>query len=187
MTKVFFTSTPRGNWDYALNIHDTIESMGYVHTSNFTTTITPETFYDADEKAWQGRYIAKLHEIALADICVFEVSIHSLAVGQLLQEAIRRDKPVIAMYEQGKRPHFLRGTEGSETRVQLLEYSLETLNETLEYAFEIATELLTTRFTLLMPAELVQFLNKMSEKTGISRSEYIRGLIMEEKKKGECK
>ena len=109
---------------------------------------------------------------------------HSLAIGQLTQEAIRNEKPTILLYLQGKKPYFFRGAAEAESRVQLLEYTTDTLQDVLSYALEIAQELLTTRFTMLMPKELNTFLDKIHKQTGLSRSEYIRKLIME-KMKGE--
>lgn len=181
--KAFFISTPRGNKEYALAIYKTIEKFGHKNTSNFTVRIDPKTFYDVKEKLWEKRYKSRLKEIANAEVCVFEVSQHSLAVGQLAQEAIKSEKPVILLYYEGKKPHFFRGTVGTESRVQLLEYRPETLDEILKDAFEIAEELLTTRFTMLMPPELTKFLNSIRENKEISRSEYIRELIAKEMKK----
>lgn len=181
--KVFFIGTPRGNIDNQRAIYKEIEKLGYKHTSDFTVRIDPKTFYDVDEKIWEKRYKERLKEIASAEICLFEVSKHSLAVGQLVQEAVRNEKPVILLYFEGKKPHFFRGTIGAESRVQLLEYTLDNIIETLKYSFEIAEELLTTRFTMLMPPEMTKFLDKISEKEGTSRSEYIRELIAREMKK----
>ncbi|HKZ34486.1 MAG TPA: hypothetical protein VJ179_01290, partial [Patescibacteria group bacterium] len=182
--KIFFIGTPRGNLDHARVIYKATEELGYEHTTDFMLRIDPAIFYDVDEKMWQERYRSRLREITEADICVFEVSIHSLAVGQLIQEAIRREKPVIALYYQGQKPYFLRGAEGSETRVQLIEYTLDNLKDILADAFEIANELLTTRFTMLMPPDMTKFLDKVTEEKGTARSEYIRELIAREMRKG---
>lgn len=181
--KVFFIGTPRGKIEHQNVIYKEIRKLGYKHTSDFTARIDPKTFYDVDEKKWERRYKKRLREIASAEICLFEVSKHSLAVGQLVQESIRSEKPVILLYHEGKKPQFFRGAVGAESRVQLFEYTLENIKDVLEYAFEIAEELLTTRFTMLMPPELTRFLDKISEKEGTSRSEYIRELIAREMKK----
>lgn len=64
-----------------------------------------------------------------------------------------------------------------------MEYTLDGLKEVLADAFEFANELLTTRFTMLMPPELTRFLDEISKKEGIPRSEFIRDLIAVEMKK----
>ncbi len=180
--KVFFIASPRGNLEHDQAIYSAITALGYVHTSNLITTMDPQKFYQVDGSTWGKRYTAFLHDIARADACVFEVSIHSLAMGQLLQEAVRREKPVIALYFEGQRPQFLQGAEGVENRVQVVEYTIKDLNNVLADALAVARDLLETRFTMLMPANLIKFLNAMSDKKGMSRSEYIRQLIEREMK-----
>lgn len=180
--KVFFIGTPRGDLDSAKLIHATISNLGYKQTSNFMVEIDPLTFYQTEEKDWQKRYFSRLEEIAKADVCIFEVSTHSISVGQLLQEAIRREKPVIALYSN-EEPHFLLGTAGNENRLQLLKYTPQDLEDILKYAFETAEQLLTTRFTMLLSPEYSRFLDNLNKEKGISRSEYIRSLIREKMSK----
>ena len=181
--KVFFSCSPRSNLSHSRAIYQAVGNLGHKHVTNFVATVDPETFYNVDEGIWEERYTQWLKDIAASEVCLFEVSIHSLAIGQLLQEAISREKPMIALYYQGQRPYFLRGTEGSKSRVQLVEYTLENVKDVLSDAFELATELLTTRFTMLMPSEMTRFLDKINEEEGRSRSEFIRDLIAQEMEK----
>lgn len=184
--KVFFLASARiEDINLAKCIYDLLEELGCKHTSNFMIKFDQKHFYEASEKEWGERYRSRLKEIAQADICVCEVSMHSLAMGQLVQEAIRREKPVIILYQLGKKPQFMIGTAVEEKRVQLLEYSMDDLKEVLEYGLEQAKEMLTVRFTMLMPPEYDKILNKINEEEGISRSDYIRGLIKEDVKKRE--
>lgn len=180
--KVFFIGTPRGDLDRARRIYDGIAALGFAHTTDFMLQINPESFYTNDESVWEKRYLSRLKEIASADICVFEVSMHSLAVGQLVQEAIRREKPVILLAEEGKKPYFFRGAEGVESRVMLAEYNEQSVKEVLRDCFEWAKELLTVRFTMLMPSGMVRYLDKVNDEEGVSRSEFIRRLIAEKMK-----
>lgn len=179
--KVFFIASPRTkDLNICRFIYDTIESAGHNNTSNFMVTFDPKTFYAADEKTWYKRYILRVKEIAQADICVFESSMHSLAIGQLVQESLRRDKPVIVLHNNTFKPNFIISTQGREKRIQVLEYAMENLEDTLKYALEEAVQLVTTRFTMLMPPEYSQYLDQINKTQGISRSDYIRNLIAED-------
>jgi hypothetical protein len=185
--KVFFIGSPRFNWKEQQLIYARIKDMGFSHTCAFTEEIDPETFYHVDDKTWQERYYARLKEMSEADCCVFETSTPSHAIGQLVQEALRSDKPVVALHTHEYHPVFMSGSAGVEKRLQVLEYSLDNLDQVLEYGFEVVKSLLVTRFTMLMPAEISKFLDEKSKKDGISRSEYIRALILDEmKKRGEA-
>lgn len=177
--RIFFIGTPRGDLRMGRKIYKSIEELGYSHTTSFMKDVKQEGFYEVGEEEWESRYLARLKEISKADVCVFEVSKHSLAVGQLVQEAISSEKPTILLYEEGKKPHFFRGTDLAEKRVLLLGYGLNDLNQVLDDGLEIAKELLTSRFTMLMPSELVKSIDEMKE-VGVSRSEFIRRLIKKE-------
>ncbi len=157
-------------------IYNTIKNLGHTHTSDFVVTIHPETFYTINEKEWARQYVGALKELEKADICFFESSIPSTAMGQLAQLSVEKFKPTILLYQKGYKPYFFRGLAETEKRVQLLEYTKETLEEVLGFAFEFAEEFINTRFTLLLPPDIMAHLNKI-KKSGNSRSEYIRELI----------
>lgn len=181
--KVCFMASPRGNLEHDRVVYKAIVDLGYTHTNNLITTVDPEKFYQVDVATWGKRYATFLHDIGRADICVFEVSLPSLGIGQLVQEALRRDKPVVVMYDKGNEPYLLQGAETNEPRAQMVEYTIENLKRVLTDALMVAKELLETRFTMLMPAHLMKFLDEVSDKLGVSRSEYIRKLIEREMKK----
>lgn len=134
-------------------------------------------------KCGKKRYKKRLQETSKADVCVYEISYPSFGVGQLAQEAIREGKPVILLYYKGNPPHFFTGTAEVEKRVQLLEYDENNIENVLIDSLEIAEELLTTRFTMLMPANLNKYLTGIKKRFGLSRSEYIRKLLQQDMSK----
>lgn len=174
--KVYFSYSPRGDHHFAQLIYDAIKELGHKHVSTFVKDIDPESFYQAVEKEWKNRYLNSVRSIEKADICIFELTIPSTASGQLAQLSLNKFKPTILLYRKGAHPHFSAGLEETEKRVQILEYSEEDLKDVLKYAFDMAEEYLNTRFTLLLPRDIVNYLNQL-KKDGQSRSEYIRDLI----------
>lgn len=182
--KVFYIASARAeNLEVCRSIHHKIVDLGHDLTTDFMISFDPETFYDADENEWHKRYKARLREIAQANICVFESSMHSLAIGQLVQESLRKDKPVIVLHDETFTPNFILATKDKEKRIQVLEYTDQNINEVLEYGLENAEQLVTTRFTMLMPPEYNQFLDEINQSEGISRSDYIRNLITDDMKR----
>ena len=183
--KIFFIGTPRGEKRNSDKIHRVILKLGHEHTTDFMIRENFSNFYVVDDKAWAERYQLRLKEIAKSDVCIFEVSAYSISVGQLLQEAIRREKPTIALYCGEKKPQFLMGTALKEKRLQVCNYDLVNIEEVLSDALEIANELLTTRFTMLIPSNINKFLDDLNECEGLSRSEYIRDLILKDMERRE--
>lgn len=186
--KVFFIGTPRGDLNLGRKIYDFIESEGCVHVTNFMKEVSIDSFYGGESKikknVWKKRYLARMKEIASADVCVLEISYPSLGMGQILQECIRQEKPVIALYRVDNnwdnKPYFVQGIEDNESRVLLREYLEEEVFDILRDALIELKELLTIRFTMLMPADLNKYLSKINEKRGVSKSEFIRELIRKE-------
>ena len=121
---VFLRYSPRDERDMALGIYSTILKLGHTHTSDFVEKLNPDTFYIDDESEWASRYKKSLEQMDLADICIFESSIPSTAMGQLAQLSVDKFKPTILLYRKGKKPYFFRGMAEVEKRVQLLEYKI---------------------------------------------------------------
>lgn len=180
--KVFLRYSPRSSRTNAVLIYNTISKMGHTHISKFVEKADPDKFYAENEEYWSKRYVASLKEMDRADVCFFETSIPSTAMGQLAQLSVEKFKPTILLYTKDGKPYFFRGLAGVEKRVQLLEYNNENLEDVLRYAFEFAEDFLSTRFTLLFPTDIIAYLNKI-KKSGSSRSAYIRSLIRKDMKK----
>lgn len=181
--KVFFIGSPRFNWSNQKIIFEVLLEMGYQHTSKFAEEVNPEKFYLADSEEWKDRYVTRLKEMKAADFCVFEASTPSHAIGQLVQEALREDIPVIALHTHEYRPRFMEGSSGCEKRLQVIAYTLDDLHLVLADAIEEVKDLLITRFTMLIPAKMVKFLDSINKTRGISKSEFIRELIGQEMEK----
>lgn len=182
--KVYLRYSPRSDRENALLIHGAIIKLGHEHVSDFVLKTNPEKFYTEDEKEWAKRYAASLKEMDEADICIFETSIPSTAMGQLAQLSIEKSKPTVLLYTKNNKPYFFRGLAEAERRALLLEYDPKNINEILDYVFTWAEEFLNTRFTLIFPPDIISYLNNL-KRDGRSRSEYIRDLIRKDiKNKG---
>jgi hypothetical protein len=178
--KVFFDTSPRniqllkGNCQ---KIYNEIASLGHIHVRGMIR-FAEDPFYQSSEYDWDKHYQQILNSLRASDIAVFEVSTSSMSVGQLLQQALDLNKPVIALYTGKLKNTFLDGFVSSEKRFVLLEYSRDDITTTLQYAFSYMHDLLDTRFTMIMPYDIASYLQSISKK-GINRSEFIRTLIRE--------
>lgn len=178
--KVLFRFSPRGDIKRAKDISDNIKNLGHKLTCDFVKTVTDSNFYVDTDDVWAKRYISCKHEITSADVCVIEASIPSTAMGQIATLSIEKDKPTIILYYGKKAPYFFRGLIKTNPKVQLLEYSDSDLQMVLKYAFDVVSQQINTRFTLLLPPEIISFLNKKRKYQGISSSDFIRSLIKRE-------
>lgn len=176
--KVFFLSTPRGlsemKEEYTA-IYDGIKRLGYEHVSDFIVGVEPETFYKGTEADRVKHYKQMVEDVKKADVVVFETSLHSLAVGHMVNLALGMEKPVIALYVHGKMPYLLSGV--TSDKLQLVEYNAKNVREVLGDALEYAVGQMDTRFNFFVSPSITNYLDWVSQKRRVPRAVYLRRLI----------
>lgn len=113
-----------------------------------------------------------------ADIIVAEVSNPSFGQGQEIEDAIRLRKSILALHVFEVQPHIL--TAGVEDFVFVVPYTPDTLKNILSKNLEALSRGEMRRFTMLLPADLTEYLDRLQSTKNITRSEYIRRLIRKE-------
>lgn len=181
--RVFFScSLQDEKFDNTLfhKIYKEIENLGYDHVDQEVVNLTREQFNKLKEETREvqvKRYNDKLEAIKKADICIFETSPHSLSTGFLIHAALDQQKPTIALYYQDMVPFFLSGIENEKLMIQ--SYSEKTLKKVLRDLLEQAREKRDKRFNFFISPKLLEFLERASTGDGITKSKYIRNLIVE--------
>lgn len=173
--KVFFLSSPRGVDKYSKNynlINKSIEKLGHKNISNFPNAVDQDGLYLPN---LQGFYNETVSNIKNSDVCIFETSIPSLGVGHLLSMALQLNKPVIALYYGDNIPSFF--SKLSDDKIQLLNYSLDNINEILYDAIDYAASQQDVRFNFFISPAIGNYLDWISKEKKIPRSVYLRGLI----------
>ena len=164
--------------DSVMKIYKHIEALGHSHTSDYVTRVELDEHKEAGREYWEKLYEREMGSLQKADVCILEVSTHSLGLGQLVQEAIRSEKPVILLSRRDcVRRELIDGACVREKRVQLLDYSEDDLVEVVDYGLEVARERLGIRFTMLLGPKYVRYLDVATKVNNTSRSEYLRRLI----------
>lgn len=186
--KVFFTASQRGKKQFGA-VYKRIQS--YTQKQKFTLleddifTEEPTHLYKAlesgDHKVQIDFYHKKINTIKEADICIFEVSTHSLSIGFVIQKALEFNKPTIVLYMKGYVPHFLSGVENE--KILLKEYEANSLEEKLQESLKEALDLREKRFNFFISPNLLSYLESASKNEGITKSTFIRNLILAHKKK----
>jgi hypothetical protein len=182
--KVFFLSTPRGLKELGDNykwIYESITKLGYENVSNFIVGVEADAFYKGEEQDRVKHYKQMVDDVKKADVVVFETSLHSLAVGHMVNLALGMGKPVVALYVTGKMPYFLSGVV--DEKLQLAEYSKDTIKDVLGDTLAYATEQADTRFNFFVSPSIVNYLDWVSKKMRVPRAVYLRKLIEDEMRK----
>jgi len=135
------------------------------------------------EKEKNDLYEKWLRIVEAIDVAVAEVSMPgTINLGACIGGLIEKGKPTLLMYKKGFKPTLV--TELYQSKVIITEYTTENLEEMLTWGINELELLLTHRFTMNLNAKLDYFVLNQARKLGISRSDYIRGLI-EDRMKGK--
>lgn len=176
--KVFFNASLTGRKDYEDNyraIDEIIRKSGHKLIASPTFTahsndVRSETIDQAEE------YFKKLERwIKQSEINVFEVSYPSLGIGTEVAMSLQYNKPTIALHVKGINPYILQGN--SNDKLQLLEYTLEDLEDTLSYALDYASHIQDVRFNFFVSPKITAYLDWIAKHKRIPRSVYLRDLI----------
>ena len=142
----------------------------------------PMEIVENKELGFRKDYYKKLiQRIEAADAMVCETSYPStINIGHEITLALDRGKPILALYLPEREPRTLLGIESE--KFTLMEYTEETIREILSYWLEEARNFLESRFTMILTSKIKTYLNEIA-KSGTSRSDYIRNLILKDMKK----
>lgn len=113
-----------------------------------------------------------------ADIIVVEVTHSSIGIGQEISMALLHNKFVIALHKDSVKPHILKDIKSDKLIV--LGYNKSNLREIISNAIHFISKERDQRFNLMLSSDLVNFLNKKSQKINKSKAEIIRSLLIEE-------
>lgn len=168
-------STPRGKGTLDKNfevIYGEIKALGYQHTTGFLLDVDTKKFYLSDITRFYRETVKNLKD---ADVCVFEVSVPSLAIGHLIGIANELGKPIVALYTDENLPFFLSGVD--DERIQILHYDPHDVRKTLKDALEYASEKQDVRFNFFVSPEIQQYLAWVAKYKRTPRAVYLRELL----------
>ncbi|MEI6532713.1 MAG: hypothetical protein WCO06_02645 [Candidatus Roizmanbacteria bacterium] len=185
--KVFFSATYQGEEEFGDKykaIYKSIGELGYDHIDDPYLQKGYDSYL---EKMKSGRdaqvenYKSKQSLIHSSDICVFETSYHSLGIGFMIMMALEAGKPTIVLYYKDNAPYFLIGS--TEEKLIIYNYNDANIKQILKDSFEQARERSDKRFNFFINPKLLGYLDEESREEGVTKSMFIRGLIMDHMRK----
>lgn len=186
--KILFTASQRGKKTYEKQyemIASEIKRLGYDQLQDDLLHISSESFYkDIEEGGREANvkfYKQKMRSLQEADICIFECSAHSLSMGFLIQKALDFNKPTIVLYHKDNITYFLTGIQDEKLIVK--SYNESNITSILKEVITEAQEVRDKRFNFFINPRLLAYLEQTSKQLGITKSTFIRNLILEHMKK----
>jgi nucleoside 2-deoxyribosyltransferase len=178
--KIYFTASinnPVANQDTYQQIVNFLEKKGHevfqeVLAQNL---IKIREVTSQNIKYWYKKWSTYISE---CDFAVVEASYPSTVhIGFEIGLLLTKGKPVILLHQEQKDPVYI--NDFYSNKLIKCEYSQKDLVKILNWALKEVDKISNRRFTFFIPPEIDNFLDKISQKKKISRSEYIRALIEE--------
>jgi len=156
-------------------IQDTLTNSGHEVISQDFLSINQDFYMKQSEDAALNaqKMLTKMKK--KADIILFEVTNQSIGIGQEISLSLTMNKPVIALYQEGSKPHILR--DQGTNLLLLCSYNKENLSEVISDSVKRALSLRDTRFDFFISPEIVAHLNEVSRRSKQPKSAYVRKLI----------
>jgi hypothetical protein len=188
--KIFFTASQRGKKEfgkYYQKIREELEKLGYKIIDDDIFNLTAEEFYRQLDKgghqAYTNFYKEKIKHLQSADIVILDCNLHSLSIGFVIEKSLEFHKPTIVLYLKDNSPVFLEGNE--DEKLIGKSYNTGNIGKVLKSALAIAKERRDKRFNFFISPSLLDYLGKTSQKLGVTKSTFIRNLIIDHKRKGK--
>lgn len=188
--KIFFVASQRGKETYDKNytaIFNTINDLGHKNLDDRMFKSTVKEFYDRMKKegakTYQKLFSENIQYIRKADINIFECSWQSFSIGYMVQKSVEMNKPTIVLHDEKTEhpPYFIFGSD--DEKLITRSYNFNNVKTVIEEAIKSASVLADKRFNFFINPSLLTYLNQESRRQGITKSTFIRNLILEYRKK----
>lgn len=188
--KIFFSSPIRGVDEvkkYIDEIDKTILALGHKRLDNIMERISDANFYNKLDKggkeAHQDFFEKTIKGIKDADVTIFECSTPSLGIGFQIEKSLDYNKPTIILYYRDNIPHFISGTD--HDKLLIYGYDEKTVGKVVTNALEEAKHASDKRFNFFISPSLLSYLEEESTRHGLTKSSFIRGLLLEHQRKNK--
>lgn len=190
--KIYFMAPMRGkvtSEEYFKKIYDAIEKLGYTLLDKYLLKNSMADHYkrfeERGDEYYHEFYEKTISYIKQADINIFECSSPSLGLGYQIEKSLQFNKPTIVLYLEGHVPHFLVGVDEDKLVIKVI--NEKNLLETLTSAINEARNKADKRFNFFISPALLTYLENESRNQNITKSTFIRSLILEHKRKNAKK
>jgi len=129
-----------------------------------------------EKKEERLRFHSRLEKwIRSCDMMVVEASFPSISVGYEISMALQLHKPILILYCEGDPPSLL--VHHSDEKVVCEKYTHSTLCGIVDDFVNYAQGAVDSRFTFFITPAIVSYLEKVSKKSRLPKSVYLRRLI----------
>lgn len=168
-------------------IYKYLEEAGCTIIDRILLAKTTSEFYKeleaGGDHAYHDYYERMMNNLKAADVNIFDASFPSLGIGFQILKSLELNKPTVVLYQQDHPPHAILGN--ADDRFILKKYTKTNLKHTIKDALELSKERADKRFNFFINPKLLAYLEATSKEQGITKSMFIRNLLLEHMRKSK--
>jgi len=181
--KIYFSATiteDKKFKDFYKHIIDTLRRNGHQVLEYGSDKIEPKTLLNRDEVDIKKIYKELDEYLKQADVYIAEISLPSVGIGYEISQAISTRKPVLTLSYEETEFQPLATIEGNKSRYLRHEvYNEKNLERILDDFLKSAKQKLDTKFILIIPPEIDQYLEWASDYKRMHKAQLVRNAITE--------
>jgi hypothetical protein len=177
--KIFFDASFSGKKefgeDYRL-IFEQLKKDGHQIVASPVMEAEAEDQLKKGVRAAGNFYLQLITAMKKADVVVLEVTYPSTRIGHEIALALQYSKPVVALHlkDMAKNPLI---TSITNEKLQLTEYTKDSMQETLEDTLQYANDQADTRFNFFISPEIGAYMDWVAKEKKLPRAVFLRQLI----------
>lgn len=183
--KIHFIALVDGDQNNYRKIVDGIKKLGHqLVTEHYLTRKISDILNETENESNQYRK-NRARWMNEADIVMLEGTKQDINLGIEMAEAISLFKPVILFYKEKESSIPFSLKSENRTKVVIVDYNDKNMFQQLTLALDFAKVELDVRYNIMLPANLLHFLDQESKESKTSKAAIIRNLIFKLKKSKE--
>jgi len=177
--KVYFTAAISAKDQFGKNykaIVETLRELGHKVSADHILKRDMSFIKKETDEEHKKHYKWMVRELSKADLLIAEVSFPSTVhVGHELTLALEKDKPVLALYTEKRKPLLFWGI--TSEKFYVAEYNLRNIKSVLEGSIDYLAEQMDARFNFFISPKIGNYLDWIAKKRKMPRAVYLRRLI----------
>jgi len=185
--KIFFHAPISDQYrDFYMSLYEYLSTLGHEQTSDFAIAYSKNDLNSNQmRKEAQDLLHKQVANIKKADVLVMGANEQSVGCGFFLNMAMKLSKPIVLITENlVDMPFFYASL--SYNKLMTVECNNKNYRTVLPERLNEAKKQIDKRFTLLLPPDVVEMLDKHYKRSGQTRSDYIRDLIRQDQEKRQA-
>ena len=180
--KIFLIGNPRKEGVFFKNFEILNKYIKDADCTAINNDLTDKQYADFEKKMKKDVNLQKIfykdimRAIDKSDICIFEASDPSLAIGHLIEKSLSLLKPTIVLFYKEVKSYIVPHINNEKLITRT--YTEKTLKRVLKQTLNLAKQRRDKRFNFYLSTKLLEYIETLGREEGSTKSKVMRDIIL---------